>query len=118
MVVRSIISVLSFITVNNAVMLEHPTHLDDVLWNNTKAGIVLQEELIEHFNSDQHVRTHVQRNVPTPARILEVKVQNHIPMNESYICLSYPLMTTGRCLCYCGRRFILYVSSVQIGKSW
>ena len=118
-VVRSIISLLALITVNYAVMLEHPTNLNDVSWNDTKTGIVFKEVLTEHSNSDQHVHTHVRRNVPTPTSILGVEVQNLIPLNESdMICLSYPLMTTGRCLCYCGRRFILYVSSVQIGKSW
>ena len=91
MVVRSIISLLALITVNYAVMLEHPTNLNDVSGNDTKAGI----ELIEHSNSDQHVR--VRRNAPTPASILGVEVQNHIPMNESdMICLYYPLMATGR----------------------
>jgi len=96
-VVRSIIFILALITVNYAVMLEHPTNLDDVSWNDIKAGIVLQEELIEHSNSDQHVHTHVRRNVPTPTSILGVEVQNHIPMNESdMICLYYPLMATGR----------------------
>ena len=96
-VVRSIISLLALITVNYTVVLEHPTNLNNVSWNDTKTGIVLKEVLIEHSNSDQHVHTHVRRNVPTPTSILGVEVQNHIPMNESdMICLSYPLMTTGR----------------------
>ena len=53
--------------VNYAVVLEHPTNLDDVSWDDNKAGIVVQQELIEHCNSDQHVSTHVRRNGPTPS---------------------------------------------------
>ena len=74
-VVRSIISLLALITVNYAVMLEHPTNLDDVSWNDTKTGIVFKEVLTEHSNSDQHVHTHVRRNVPTLMSILGVEHQ-------------------------------------------
>ena len=47
------------ITVDYAVVLEHPTNWDNVSWNDTKAGIMLKEELTEHSNSDQHVHTNV-----------------------------------------------------------